>query len=330
MNKIVIFNPRPDEMLFFTKFEKEFELDIKYVNKELNKDTACEAQGFEAVSVQGSNIVDREALKALSEIGVKFLALRSIGYNNVDSEAAKEYGIRFSNVNYSTNSVADFTVMLMLMCSRKMRPLMIRNDAQDYSLVGNQGREMHNLTVGIIGTGKIGATVAQDLTGFGCKILGYDVYENDNLRDILEYVSFDEIIEKSDIITLHAPLFESNYHMINKETIAKMKHGVCIINCGRGPLIDTDALIEGIQSGKISAAGLDTIEEELDVFHADHRLDIIKNNKLAILRSFPNVIVTPHCSFYTDQAVSDMVENSLRSNMSFLTTGESRWEIKIK
>jgi D-lactate dehydrogenase len=214
------------------------------------------------------------------------------------------------------------------MCERKAQQILARGAVQDYTLAGIQGREIRNLTVGIIGTGQIGATVARNLSGFGCNIIGYDIYENDNLRDLIEYVSLEKLISTSDVISLHAPLFDSNYHMINRESIAKMKDGVCIVNCGRGPLIDTEALIYGIETGKVGAAGLDVIEDELGIFHEDHRLNVLNNHQLAILKSFPNVIVTPHMAFYTDQAVSDMVEIALKSLNSFMNNGTSQWEIK--
>lgn len=303
-------------------------MDVKYVAQELNVETAHQAQGAEAVTIQGSNKADRATLQALSKAGVKYLALRSAGYNYVDIAAAQEYGIRFSNVTYSPNSVADFATMLILMCERKAKLILARGAVQDYTLAGIQGREIRNLTVGIIGTGQIGETVARNFSGFGCKIIGYDVYENDQLRDLIEYVSLKELIAGSDVITLHAPLFDSNYHMINRECIDQMKDGVCIVNCGRGPLIDTEALIYGIETGKIGAAGLDVIEDELGIFHEDHRLNVLSNHQLSVLRAFPNVIVTPHAAFYTDQAVSDMVEIALESLVSFMDNGTSRWEIK--
>ncbi|MEC0182200.1 D-isomer specific 2-hydroxyacid dehydrogenase family protein [Paenibacillus peoriae] len=328
MKKIVAYRARSDEMAFFEKFEKELKLDIKYVAQELNPETASQAQGAQAVTIQGSNKADRATLQALSRAGVKYLALRSAGYNYVDIAAAQEYGIHFSNASYSPNSVADFTTMLILMCARKAKQILARNAVQDYTLAGIQGREIRNLTIGIIGTGQIGATVARNLSGFGCKILGYDVYENDNLRDLIEYVSLEELITSSDVITLHAPLFDSNYHMINQESINKMKNGVCLVNCGRGPLIDTEALIHGIETGKIGTAALDVIEDELGIFHEDHRLNVLSNHQLAILRTFPNVIITPHTAFYTDQAVSDMVEIALKSLLSFMDNGTSQWEIQ--
>ena len=328
MEKICIYNARNDEMVFFEKYAKEFNIDLKFINEELNVESASFAKGYEACSVQGSNVVNRKTLKVMHDNGVKYLALRSIGFNNVDKDAAKEYGIRFSNVSYSTSSVAEFTVMLMMMCLRKVESILRRTQAHDYSLNGIQGREMRNMTVGIVGTGRIGANVAKILTGFGCKIVAYDVHENKSLKDVLDYVSFEELLKQSDVITLHAPLFDSNVHMIDAEAISKMKDHVCIVNCGRGPLIDTKALIDGVKSGKVGAVGLDTIEGELDIFHADHHNSNVVNDDMMVLKSLPNVIITPHCSFYTDQAVSDMVENSLKSNISFLTKNESPWEIK--
>ncbi|MEK5321764.1 D-isomer specific 2-hydroxyacid dehydrogenase family protein [Paenibacillus sp. FSL L8-0644] len=328
MNKIVVYQARPDEAAYFEKFGKKFDLDIKYVTQELNAETAIQAQDAEAVTIQGSNKADRATLQALSRVGVKYLALRSAGYNYVDRAAAKEYGIRFSNVTYSPNSVADFTTMLILMCERKAQQILARGTVQDYTLAGIQGREIRNLTVGIIGTGQIGATVARNLSGFGCNLIGYDIYKNDNLRNLIEYVSLEKLFSTSDVITLHAPLFDSNYHMINRESIAKMKDGVCIVNCGRGPLIDTEALIYGIETGKVGAAGLDVIEDELGIFHEDHRLNVLNNHQLAILKALPNVIITPHTAFYTDQAVSDMVEIALKSLISFMNNGTSRWEIQ--
>lgn len=328
MNQIVVYHARADEMAYFTKFEKELQLDIKYVAEELNAETAGQAQGAASVTIPGSNKADRATLQALSKAGVRYLALRSAGYNNVDNAAAKEFGIHFSNVSYSPNSVADFTTMLILMCERKVKSVLARGAVQDYTLAGVQGREIRNLTVGIIGTGQIGATVARNLSGFGCKIIGYDVYENDKLRGLIEYVSLEKLIASSDVITLHAPLFDSNYHMINRESIDRMKNDVCIVNCGRGPLIDTEALIYGLETGKVGAAGLDVIEDELDIFHKDHRLNVLNHRQLSILKAFPNVIVTPHMAFYTDQAVSDMVEIALRSLVSFMEHGNSRWEIQ--
>ncbi|GER67430.1 lactate dehydrogenase [Weizmannia acidilactici] len=328
MKKVVVYEPRPDEMPLFQKFADELGLDIKYVDGVLTPETAAEAKGAEGVTILGNYPVGQDTFKALSEAGVKYIGLRTAGYNNIDREAAKAYGIRFSNVTYSPYCVADFATMLILMCIRKAKQIFYRTNAQDFSLEGIQGREMRNLTVGIIGAGRIGSIVAKNLSGFGCRVIAYDIVERDELRGLLEYVTFDELLAESDVITLHTPLFESTYHMINRKTIAKMKDGACLINCARGAVVDTEALIAGIESGKIGAAGIDVLEGEEDIFHYDRRTDILGHRQLAVLRSFPNVIVTPHTAFYTDQAVSDMVELALRSLVSFIETGESSFEIK--
>lgn len=328
MTKIIAFASRPDEAEAFARFGKELGLELTLIKEPLGKNNVELTKGFEAVSILGNDDASEPVIKALAENDVKYLALRSAGYNNVDVKAAKTYGIRFSNATYSPNCVADFSVLHILMAIRKFKRIALRNNANDYSLVGNQGKELKNLTVGIIGTGRIGATVARDLSGFGCKIIGYDVYQNDSLKDILTYVSLDQLYAQADVITLHTPLFESNFHMLNSDAFAAMKDGVAIVNCARGELIDTEALIAALESGKVGAAGLDVLEGELGIFHANHSTDLVRNDHLAILEGFPNVTITPHIAFYTDQAVSDMVEVALRSLVSFVKDGQSNWEIK--
>jgi D-lactate dehydrogenase len=326
--KAIAYAARPYEADAFDEFSAELGIELTRVPQNLSLDNAHLAAGFECVLILSACNAGAEVLEILAKGGTRFVAARAAGYNNIDAEAARRLGIRFSNANYSPNSVADFAVMLMLMSIRKAKTIIARNNAQDYTLVGAQGREMRNLTVGIVGTGRIGAATAQNLSGFGCRIIGYDIWRNPALDGLVTYVEFDELLAQSDILTLHAPLTADNRHLVNAESIARMKDGVIIVNCARGDLVDTDALIEAIESGKVSAAALDVIENERGIFHADHRLGILKHRQLAILRAFPNVIVTTHNAFFTDQAVSDMVEVSLRSIAGFVRTGESPWEIK--
>lgn len=325
--KIIAYACRPDEAIAFDKYSKELNLDITYIKESLSSENAHLAEGFEAVTILGNCNAKREVLEKLNTLGVKYLASRSAGYNNIDVKAAKELGIKISNATYSPNSVADFAVMLALMLNRRVLQSIKRNQGQDYSLAGLMGNEMHNQVVGVIGTGRIGQSVIKNFSGFGCKILAYDIYPNEDMKKYVEYVDLDTLLSQSDIITLHAPLFESNYHLINKETIAKMKDGVKIVNTARGELINTDDLIDGLKSGKIAGAGLDVIENELGIFHNDCRLKTINHDKLAIIKSLPNVITTGHLAFYTDQAVSDMVECGLRSLHSFLLNDNSPSEI---
>lgn len=201
--------------------------------------------------------------------------------------------------------------------------------AQRLFTAGNQGGELHNFTVGVIGTGKIGQAVIRDLSGFGCKIYAYDVYRSESVKEYADYVeNVQEIYQKCDLITLHMPLFESNFHMIDEKAMAQMKDGVVLINTARGGLIDTKALIKGLETGKVGAAGLDVIEDEFGLYYKDLKSKCLSKHDLCILRSFPNVVVTPHMAFYTDQAVSDMVKNSILSCCLNERGEENPWEVK--
>lgn len=326
--KVIAYACRPDEKPGFDKFTSELNMEVTYVKESLSLENVHLCEGFEAVTILGNCNAGREVLEKLKKLGVKYLASRSAGYNNIDVDAAKQLGIRISNAAYSPNCVADFAVMLALMVNRRVTDALKRNVAKDYSLPGLMGQELRNQTIGVIGTGRIGQSVIKNFSGFGCKILGYDLYENEEMKDYIDYVELDTLFSKADIITLHTPLFESNYHLINKETIAKMKDGVKIINTARGELINTVDLIDGLKSGKIGGAGLDVLESELGIFHHDCRVSGVQNEQLAILNQLSNVVITGHFAFYTDQAVLDMVECGLRSLYDFMTYGDSRLEIK--
>lgn len=325
--RIIAYSVRPDEHFGFEHFSKELGCEVTYVKERLSMDNVSLAKGYEYVTILGNCTASREVLKELSSYGVKYLASRSAGYNNIDTEAAREYGIRFSNARYSPNCVADFTVMLMLMSIRRVKSALQRSACQDFTLRGIQGKEMHNLTIGVIGTGRIGQTVIQNLSGFGCKFVAYDVYENPALEGMVEYVSLDTLFERSDVITLHSPYLKSTHHIINAEAINKMKDQVIIVNTARGELIDTKALLDGLQSGKIGGAGLDVLEGEVGVFHEDKRYDRIGNDAISLLKQMPNVVLTHHFAFYTDQAVNDMVECGLRSLHAFHKQEENPYEI---
>ena len=221
----------------------------------------------------------------------------------------------------------DFMVMLMGQSIRKMKRIMQREEINDFSLPGIQGRELPNFTVGVLGTGRIGRAVIRDLSGFGCKIYAYDKYENDAVKEQAQYADLDTIYRECDLITLHMPLLDDNFHLIDGDAIAKMKDGVVIVNTARGGLIDTKALIEGIESGKIGAAGLDVIEDEFGMYYYDRKSDILSKRDLYSLRGLPNVIVTPHMAFYTDQAVSDMVKNSILSCIYHAEGKEDPWAV---
>jgi len=325
--KILAYSHRSDETEYFNKFKEKYNVDLTLVEEAPNLETVNLAKGFDAVSIITTPI-NAELMQKFYEIGVKFISTRTIGYDHIDIKKAKELGMHIGNVTYSPRSVADYTTMLILMATRKMKPILERSRVQDYSLIGVQGRELHNLTVGVIGTGRIGRTVIKNLSGFDCKIIAYDIYENEEMKKYVKYVSLDELLKNSDVITMHAPATEDNYHLINKESIKKMKDGVFIINTARGSLINTDDFIDAIESKKIGGAALDVIEHETNLYYNDLKCEVLDNRELAILKSYPNVIITPHTAFYTDQAVSDMVENSILSCILFNEGKENPWEIK--
>lgn len=313
--KLFVYSYREfDEAEFFQKFAEEYHVELGICHDAPTMENAYLAEGYPYVSIITTKI-DEELMNRFHALGVKMISTRTIGYDHIDLEAARKCGISVGNVTYSPECVADYTVMLMLMSIRKMKRIMQREEINDFSLPGIQGKEMPSFTVGVIGTGRIGRAVIRDISGFGCQIYAYDQYENDEVKKYAQYASLDEIYEKCDMITLHMPLTKENMHLIDAEAIQKMQDGVVLINTARGGLIDTKALIDGLESCKIGAAGLDVIEDEFGMYYFDRKADVLSKRDLYILRGFPNVIVTPHMAFYTDQAVSDMVKHSIESCM---------------
>lgn len=325
--KIFVYNYREfDEAEYFQKFSKEYGVELGICTDAPTLENAKLAEGYEYISIITSKI-DRELMAKFHEMGVKMISTRTIGYDHVDIEAAEEFGIHVSNVSYSPECVADYTVMLILMSIRKMKRIMQRAEINDFTLPGIQGRELPNFTIGVLGTGRIGQAVIRDLSGFGCKIYAYDKYENESVKQRAEYTDLSTIYRECDLITLHMPLLEDNFHLIGREAVAQMKDGVVIVNTARGGLIDTKALIEGLESGKIGAAGLDVIEDEFGMYYYDRKSDMLSKRDLYILRGLPNVVVTPHMAFYTDQAVSDMVRHSIESCLFRARGEEDPWAV---
>ena len=325
--KIFVHNYREfDEADYFQKFSEEYGVELGICTDAPTLENAHLAEGYEYVSIITSKI-DGELMERFHRLGVKMVSTRTIGYDHVDIETAKRLGIHVSNVTYSPECVADYTVMLILMSIRKMKRIMQRAEVNDFSLPGIQGRELPNFTVGVLGTGRIGRAVIRDLSGFGCRILAYDKYENEAVKEYAQYADLDTIYRECGLITLHMPLLDDNFHLIDKEAIGKMKDGVVIVNTARGGLIDTKALIEGIERGKVGAAGLDVIEDEFGMYYYDRKSDVLSKRDLYILRGFPNVVVTPHMAFYTDQAVSDMVRHSIESCILHAQGKEDPWTV---
>ena len=320
--KVFVFSLRNyDEKAFLEKFCEKYNIEFGYTNETPCLENVHLAAGYDAVDII-TTPTSAEVIDKYHEMGIKCIATRTIGFDHIDYKHAASLGIGVVNISYSPATVADFTVMMMLMGLRKVKYIKLRADVQDYSLEGKIARELPQCTVGVIGTGRIGQTVIQDLSGFGCKILANDPNPKDSLGDNVEYVDLDTLIRESDIITLHAPAFDSTYHMLDEAAFAKMKDGVGIVNCARGSLIDTEALIENLDNGKVGFACLDVIENEGSLFYFNRMGEPLGNHDLAILESYPNVIVMPHMAFYTDEAVSNMVENSLLGIKEYFETGK--------
>lgn len=324
--KILVYSHRSDETEYFKEFSKKYSAEVVLCEDEPSMDNAGLAKGFECISII-TTMIPAELVEKFYKLGVKFISTRTIGYDHIDLKKAKELGLHIGNATYSPNSVADYTIMLILMAIRKAKLIIARSDVQDYSLNGVQGKELPNLTVGVVGTGRIGQTVIKHLSGFGCEILANDINEVPQIKQYAKYVEIDTLFKNSDVITLHMPATNDNFHLINKNSINQMKDGVFIINTSRGTLINTNDLIDAIEEKKIGGVALDVIENESNIYYNDLKSEILKNRDLAILKSFPNVIVTPHTAFYTDQAVSDMVENSMKSCVLFDENKENPWQV---
>lgn len=324
--KLIAFNYRADELGYFKKFAAQYNVDL-VLNKEVPTEETLDAVNGCTCMSMITTPMTAELLQKYYDAGIRFISTRSIGFDHIDVKAAKKIGMHIGNVSYTPNSVADYTVMLILMATRKIKAISRRSAAQDYSINGVQGVELHNLTIGVIGTGRIGRLVAQRLKAFGCRLIAYDLYENEELKQYAEYVPLNQLFAESDLITMHMPATKDNYHLINKDTIASMKDGVFLVNTARGSLIDTQSFMDAVESGKIGGAALDVIENETGLYYNNLKCEVLNNRDMAVLKSYPNVIVTPHTAFYTDQAVSDMVEHSIESCLLFSQGKENPWQV---
>ncbi|RZJ34576.1 MAG: 2-hydroxyacid dehydrogenase [Flavobacterium sp.] len=309
--KVAVFSAHRFEIPFLEAADDFNQLVL--INESLCLDNVHKAKGCEAVSIFVTDDGSREVLKRLSEIGVRYIVLRSAGYNNVDLEAAVEYNLKVAHVaDYSPYAVAEHSVALMLALNRHLAEANLRVRQHNFCLDGLMGFDMHNRTVGIIGTGKIGSQTAKILLGFGCQILAFDPKVNEELVNSgnVEYVDLDTLLKRSDIISLHAPLNDQTRNLINQESISKMKTGVMLINTGRGAMVNTADVIYGLTTGKIGYVGLDVYENENGLFFEDHSTELLLDETFARLLSLRNVLVTSHQGFLTDTALRNIAEDT--------------------
>lgn len=315
--KTLFYAAKNYDRISFDNALSEFpDIEIDYIDHELEPRTATLAKGYDAICAFVSADVGAETLSILKDCGVKTVLMRCAGFNNVDTEKAKELGMIVKRVpGYSPESVAELAMGLALAVNRRLYKAYNKVRENDFSLRGLRGVNFYGKTAGIVGTGKIGAAMCRICRGFGMRVIAYDVYQNPALADFVEYVSLDELLAQSDLISLHCPLMDETYHMINLETIKKMKDGVILVNTSRGALVDTAELIEGIRMRKFLGVGLDVYEEETGNVYEDRSDDIMEHSVTARLLTFPNVMITSHQGFYTLEALAAIAETTLQNLM---------------
>ncbi|MGX7671148.1 D-lactate dehydrogenase VanH [Plantactinospora sp. DSM 117369] len=310
---ITIYGCEQDEAVLFREMAPRFGVVSTITEAAVSEANIELAFGNRCISVGHKTQITNSTLLALGRVGVRYISTRSIGYNHIDVEYAESVGISVENVAYSPDSVADYTLMLMLMAVRNAKSIIRRADVHDYRLNDVRGRELRDLTIGVIGTGRIGAAVMERLRGFGCRILAYDSHPKTSAN----YVPLNELLQLSDIVTLHTPLNPDTHHLLNRQRIEQMKRGAFIINTGRGSLLDTEALIPALESGGLAGAALDVLEGEEGIFYADCRNRGVESELLLRLQELSNVLISPHTAYYTDHALSDTVENSIINCLKF-------------
>ncbi len=330
MIKIAFFDTKEYDRDMFDKYNKNYNYEITYFKTKLNEETASLAAGHDIVCIFVNDTANKEVLNKLKSLGIKLIALRCAGFNNVEMSALPE-GLTVVRVPaYSPYAVAEHTVGLLLALDRKVYKSYQRTKKYNFSLDGLLGFDINGKTIGVIGTGKIGKIFIKIMKGFGANILAYDVYEDKLAEKELDfkYTSLDEIFKNSDIISLHCPLTKENHNMINNDSISKMKKGVILLNTSRGKLINTKDLVSSLEKGVIGGVGLDVYEDEEEYFLNDMSASYIRDAELSILLSMPNVIITAHQAFFTIEALEKIVSTTFSNIDDFTKTGKSENIVK--
>ena len=330
--KLLVFNTKRYDKQFFDQANTVLGLDLNYLECHLDADTAQLANGYDAVCAFVNDDLGAATLRCLHAHGVKLVAMRCAGYNNVDLKVAQELGLTIARVPaYSPHAVAEHTLALILALNRKVNRAHNRVREGNFALDGLLGFDLHGRTAGVIGSGKIGLNVVRILKGFGCEVLVYDPCPSDRVVELgARVVSMEQLLSDSDIISLHCPLTRETHHLINAAAVAKMKHKVMLINTSRGKLVDTAAVIKGLKRGKIGYLGLDVYEEEDDLFFEDLSDKVIQDDIFARLMTFPNVIVTGHQAFFTQEALHNIAQTTLHNVREFHQTGACANQISVE
>lgn len=315
MNKICFFDTKPYDKIYFDRLKENYQIEIDYFEPKLGKRTAFMAKGYDIAVAFVNDSIDRDTIESLHQNGVKMIALRCAGYNNVDFKAAykKVHVVRVPE--YSPYAVAEHAMSLLLTLNRKIHKAYIRTRDFNFSLNGLIGFDLHQKTMGVIGTGKIGRIFIDICRGFGLKVIAYDPFPINNSN--IDYVTLEELYKESDIISLHCPLTKDTFHMINKDALNMMKKGVYVINTSRGALINSEDFLDALKDEKIGGAGLDVYEEETELFYEDMSYTVIHDDILSRIISMPNVIVTSHQAFLTNEALHNIAETTLKNCKEF-------------
>lgn len=311
--RITVYGCSRDEAAVFRELAPRWAVRPTITEAAVSEATVGLARGSRCISIGHKSVVTNPTLLALRGVGVEYVSTRSIGCNHLDVAYAESVGLSVGTVAYSPDSVADYTLMLMLMAIRQAKSMIRRVDSHDYRLGDVRGRELRDLTVGVVGTGRIGTAVLDRLRGFGCRVLTYDT-RADATADA---VSLDNLLRQSDIVTLHTPLNPETHHLLDGQRLARMKRGAFVINTGRGALLDTEALVPALESGRLGGAALDVLEGEDGIFYGDFSDRPVAHATLLRLHRLPNVLISPHAAYDTDHALADIVENSLRNCVRF-------------
>jgi len=322
--KIAVFSSKPYDQEYFEKHRKDHNFELVFFETSLNRHTANLCNGFDVVCVFVNDKIDKSTIEKLAKCQVKLIALRCAGYNNVDLEAAATNNIKVVRVPaYSPEAVAEHALALILTLNRKTHKAYNRIREGNFSLNKLIGFNLHNKTIGVIGTGKIGETFIRIMKGFGCRMIAYDLYPNEEVKALnVEYMSLNEVFKNSDIISLHCPLNPETKHIINKNSIELMKEGVMIINTSRGGLIDTADVIDALSKRKIGYLGIDVYEQEENIFYKDLSESIIDDDYILRLNSFPNVLITSHQAYFTKEAM-DQITTTTLNNIKAFEKGET-------
>ena len=307
MMGITVYGCGRDEAALFRELSPRLGVVPTITAEAVSEENVALARGNRCVSIGHKSQLTSSTLLALSEAGVSYISTRSVGRDHIDVSYAASVGISVETVAYSPDSVADYTLMLMLMAVRHAKSVIRRAAVHDYRLNTVRGKELRDLTIGVIGTGRIGAAVIDRLRGFGGRTLAYDTRPT----AAADYVSLDALLEQSNIVTLHTPLTAETHHLLDRRRIGRMKDGAVVVNTGRGALLDTEALVRALESGGLGGAALDVLEGEEGIFYADCRDKPIESRLLLRLHKLPNVLISPHIAYFTDHALRDMVANSL-------------------